>query len=122
MCRASPSYSIELSESVRVPHASRLMEKSSSRRTFAARLTADVALAGGALVFEIGLMVCVGRGRGVSVAAGLRKGMFRQFAPRIAIPTTEKSRHAPARQPTIQPVDIPDLGVACLTGTGLCWV
>src|SRR6266540_4093250 len=120
MCRASFSYSIELSESVSVPQPSRLTEKSSCRRTLSVLMsTIVVAVGRGRSVAGIGLAVSVGRERGVFVVAGLRNGMFRQFAPRIATPATEKSRHAPARQPTIQPVDIPDLDEACLMGTGL---
>src|SRR6185436_2375836 len=61
-----------------------------------------------------GLAISVGGG--VSVA-GLRKGILRQFAPRIATPATENRMHAPTRQPTIQIVGIPDVdGTGCAAG------
>ena len=61
---------MELSESVSVPQASWLLEKSSWRRTLPVLLLiAVVAVGGGAVVGGIGLAVSVGRG--VSVASRL---------------------------------------------------
>src|SRR5690349_6633561 len=118
MCKASFLYSTVLSELESVPQPSRLTEKLSLRRTFPVLLATGVGPAEGTLVGGIGLAVSVGRGTGVLVV-GFRKGIFRQFAPSMATPATEKSRHAPARQPTIQMVRIPGLEVAGFTGAGL---
>src|ERR1044071_7878445 len=119
MCKASFLYSMELSESVRVPQPSRLTEKLSSRITFAVLFIAVVALGGGTFVTGRTIEVAVSKGSAVSVAAWLRKGILRQFALRIPIAATEKTRQVPARQPMIQPVGSLDLGVACFTRAGL---
>src|SRR5829696_189534 len=116
-CNASAKYSMELSAPLSVPQLLLRAEKSSSRSTLPGLLTSTVAAGGGTSVGGTRLAITVGGAAGVAVA-GLRNARFFQLAPRTATPATENRRHAPARQPTIQGVDLRGLDAARVTETG----
>src|SRR5215207_1069604 len=107
MCKASFPYWMELSESVSVPQLLFRVEKSSSRRTRPAGSTAVVG-AGTSLGGIVSVACTAG---GVSVA-GFRNDRLCQLEARTTTPATENRRHAPARQPMIQPVGLPGLDMA----------
>ena len=59
--------------------------------------------------------IFVGTWVGTSVA-GLVDVKFCQLRATRKTPATESRRHAPARQPAIQPVDLPSFGAVLVTG------
>src|SRR6185503_5400491 len=89
-------------------------EKSSSKRTPGISIGIVVSVANGIFAVMVGGgIMAVTVGEGISVTP---KGRLCQFeARKIAPPPRANNRHAPARQPTAQPADLPDLGAVLVT-------
>src|SRR5687767_9693797 len=96
---------MEVSASVSMPHPLPL-EKSSSKRTLPVLMGIEVSVGKGIFAVTVG--------EGTTVAPKDRPSQLE--ARKIPPPPTANKRHAPIRQPTAQPADLPDLGTVWVTG------